>query len=51
MLVGSGWLCREYKSRTLHETGHLYVMPPYQGTDALNSSVAGGGIFQSDLEE
>ena len=49
LLAGSGWLCREYKSRVLRETGHLYVMPPYQGCGSPESSVASGGILRTDL--
>ena len=49
MLLGSGWLCREYKSRKLRETGHMYVMPPFKGAGAPEASVASGGIMRSDL--
>ena len=49
MLAGSGWLCREYKSRILRESGHLYVMPPFKGSSAPERSVATGGILTSDL--
>ena len=49
MLAGSGWICREYKTRHLRETAHMYVMPPFKGPGVPETTSTSRGIGTLDL--